>query len=335
MGIRKKTGLALLMLLMLLAAAGCDNKNGADAPATAADTTGETETTEDSDMTGAADSTIDRSKLRVGSEVSSAYVDPATITQIPEEQVKAKGYEYDYDSLTYELVWSDEFDYEGLPDETRWGYDTGAGGWGNAELQYYTAGDNAEVHDGVLTITARKEQKNLAEYTSTRLVSRGKGDWLYGKFEIRAKMPTGKGTWPAIWMLPTDWKYGDWPASGEIDIMEHVGYNQDTVHGSIHTMSYYHSIGTQKTATTHVDGVSDDFHVYCLEWLPDKIIISVDGEVYFTYQPTKYKSTPTYKEWPFDKRFHLLINIAVGGYWGGAQGVDEDIWPQTMEVDYV
>ena len=292
--------------------------------------TGENGTNEDNAMNNE-----DKSKYRVGSEVSDAYVDPSTVTTIPEDQIKAKGYEYDYDSLTYELVWSDEFDYEGRPDDTKWDYDTGASGWGNHELQYYTRGDNAEVKDGILTLTARKEKKEGAEYTSTRLVSRGKGDWLYGKFEIRAKLPYGKGTWPAIWMLSTDWKYGSWPDSGEIDIMEHVGYDQDVVHYSIHTLSYYHSIGTQKTATSKVTGASEDFHVYGLEWLPDKLIFTVDGEVTFTYDPLKYKSSPTYKEWPFDKRFHLLLNIAVGGDWGGQRGVDDDIWPQTMEVDYV
>ena len=278
---------------------------------------------------------VDDSKWHVGNNVSDAYVDPAKVTQVPEDQVKAKGYEYDYDSLTYDLVWSDEFDYEGKPDPTKWGYDTGAGGWGNHELQNYTSGDNAEVKDGLLIITARKEKSGNAEYTSARLVTRGKGDWLYGKIVVRAKLPKGLGTWPAIWMLPTDWKYGSWPKSGEIDIMEHVGYDQDNIHYSIHTESYYHSIGTQKTSTTKWAGVSEEFHEYAIEWLPDKIIFYTDDKVTYTYQPTKYKSTPTYKEWPFDKRFHLLLNIAVGGDWGGQRGVAEDIWPQTMEVDYV
>ncbi|MDE7299845.1 MAG: glycoside hydrolase family 16 protein, partial [Lachnospiraceae bacterium] len=245
------------------------------------------------------------------------------------------GFEYDYDSLTYELVWSDEFDYEGAPDEEKWGYDIGGSGWGNHELQNYTEGENFTVADGVMTIEARKESLGGMDYTSTRLVSRGKGDWLYGKFEICAKLPTGKGTWPAIWMLPTDWAYGDWPASGEIDIMEHVGYDQDMIHATVHTKSYNHSIGTQKSASRRVKGVSEEFHVYTLEWLPDKIIMSMDGEEYFTFEPTRYKSTPTSDEWPFDKRMHLLINLAVGGDWGGARGVDESIFPQQLVIDYV
>ena len=341
MRIIKKAVCIILAITLILSVTACRQTTSPDTPGDqqvsdghGADESGNTSedksTNEDNDMNNE-----DKSKYRVGSEVSDAYVDPSTVNTVPEDQIKAKGYEYDYDSLTYELVWADEFDYEGRPDETKWDYDTGASGWGNHELQYYTRGDNAEVKDGILTLTARKEQKGNAEYTSTRLVSRGKGDWLYGKFEIRAKLPYGKGTWPAIWMLSTDWQYGGWPNSGEIDIMEHVGYDQDVIHYSIHTLSYYHSIGTQKTATSKEKDVSDEFHVYGLEWLPDKMIFTVDGEKKYTYEPTKYKSNPTWKEWPFDKRFHLLLNIAVGGDWGGQRGVDEDIWPQTMEVDYV
>lgn len=267
-----------------------------------------------------------------GTVVSDAYVDP---NKKEVYDVKAKDYEYDYDSLIYELVWGDEFDYEGLPDETKWDYDVGGSGWGNNELQYYTNDSNAYVSGGFLTIEARKEELNGKDYTSARLVTRNKGDFLYGKFEIRAKLPEGVGTWPAIWMLPTDWEYGSWPASGEIDIMEHVGYNQDTVHASIHTKSYNHSINTQKTATKYIEGVSDEFHVYTVEWLPDVIYGYIDDELYFTFDPLKYKSLPSSSEWPFDKRMHLLLNIAIGGGWGGVKGVDDDIFPQTMIVDYV
>lgn len=275
------------------------------------------------------------SGYRTGKKVSDAYVDPKKVQEVKEEDIRAMGFAYDYDNLTYELVWSDEFDYEGLPDEAKWDYDVGGHGWGNNELQYYTKGENAYVKDGHLIIEARKEAKEGMDYTSARLVTRGKGDWLYGKIEVRAKLPSGLGTWPAIWMLPTDWEYGSWPASGEIDIMEHVGYNQDTIHASIHTASYYHSIGTQKTATKYVKGVSDDFHVYSVEWLPDKIMAYIDGELYFNFDPKDYKKIPTYKEWPFDKKFHLLLNIAVGGNWGGAKGMDDSIYPVQMVVDYV
>lgn len=275
------------------------------------------------------------SNYRTGTKVSDAYVNPDAIDQPAPEEIKAKGYEYDYDSLTYDLVWSDEFDYEGLPDETKWGYDVGGSGWGNNELQYYTDDSNAYVKDGNLVIEARKEEKDGRDYTSARMITKGKGDWLYGKIEVRAKLPDGLGTWPAIWMLPTDWEYGSWPASGEIDIMEHVGYDQDKIHATIHTQSYYFKINTQKSATKYIKGVSEDFHVYSIEWLPDKILAFIDGEEYFSFEPTKFKPDPTYKEWPFDKRMHLLLNIAIGGDWGGAKGVDENIFPKQMVVDYV
>ncbi|MDF2951820.1 MAG: laminarinase, glycosyl hydrolase family 16 er [Anaerocolumna sp.] len=274
-------------------------------------------------------------KYRVGSAISDAYVNPDTIVEVAEVDIRAKGFVYDYDTLTYDLVWSDEFDYEGAPDETKWSYDVGGHGWGNNELQYYTNGDNATVENGNLVIEARKEEQEGKEYTSSRLVTKGKGDWLYGKIEVRAKLPSGVGTWPAIWMLPTDWVYGSWPASGEIDIMEHVGYRQNTIHASIHTKSYYHTIGTQKTATKYIETASEDFHVYTVEWLPDKIMAYIDDELYFTFEPVKYKPNPTTAEWPFDQKMHLLLNIAVGGNWGGANGVDESIYPVEMLVDYV
>ena len=231
------------------------------------------------------------------------------------------------------LVWADEFDYTGLPDPDKWGYDVGGGGWGNQELQYYTEDreENAYVDNGVLTITAIKEPFSGRGYTSARLVTRGQGDWLYGRFEIRAKLPTGRGTWPAIWMLPTDWEYGGWPASGEIDIMEHVGYDQNRIHGTVHTEAYNHQKGTQKSNTRVDSDVSTAFHTYVIEWYPDRIDWYIDEVKYFTFR----NENKTFAEWPFDKRFHLLLNIAVGGAWGGAEGVDENIWPQTMEIDFV
>ncbi|BCJ99338.1 glycoside hydrolase family 16 protein [Anaerocolumna chitinilytica] len=271
----------------------------------------------------------------VGSMASDAYVNPETAKEEENYEVKAKGYNYDENSLDYKLVWSDEFDKDGAPDEEKWGYDIGGSGWGNNELQYYTQEDNAWVKDGKLIIEARKEEKEGMKYTSARMVTKNKADWLYGKIEVCAKLPQGIGTWPAIWMLPTDWEYGSWPASGEIDIMEHVGYNQDTIHASVHTQSYNHTINTQKTATKYLKGVSEDFHIYTLIWLPDKIEIQMDGDTYFTFMPADYKENPSYKEWPFDKKMHLLLNIAVGGNWGGVKGVDTSIFPQRMEVDYV
>ncbi len=228
--------------------------------------------------------------------------------------------------------WSDEFDYTGLPNSTKWNYDIGGSGWGNNELQYYTDNiKNVEVANGVLTITARKELMGTRDYTSTRLISKNKGDFLYGRIEVKAKLPTGKGTWPAIWMLPTDGAYGGWPKSGEIDIMEHVGYDQDKVHISVHTEAYNHSINTQRSGSKMVYGSSTDFHIYRVDWTPKAIIGFIDGEQLFQFVNEERGSAV----WPFDKRFHLLINVAFGGNWGAAQGIDPSVLPQKLEVDYV
>ncbi|GGH13088.1 glycosyl hydrolase family protein [Sphingobacterium alkalisoli] len=231
--------------------------------------------------------------------------------------------------------WADEFNYTGLPDSTKWSYDVGSkhNGWGNSELQYYTDANlnNVLVSNGTLKITALKEKMEDMDYTSARLVSRHKGDFLYGRFEARAKVPRGRGTWPAIWMLPTEWKYGGWPNSGEIDILEHVGYDQDVVHISVHTKAYHHSIHTQKTATKKIEAASDDFHLYRIDWTPDHIKGFVDDIEIFHFSNEK----KTFKEWPFDQNFHWLLNLAVGGFWGGQKGIDSSIFPAILEIDYV
>ncbi|MDB5012031.1 MAG: glycoside hydrolase family 16 [Daejeonella sp.] len=229
-------------------------------------------------------------------------------------------------------LWSDEFDYAGAPDPLKWGYDIGGSGWGNNELQYYTNSiKNASVADGKLTIAALKESFGGRQYTSARLISKGKGDFLYGKIEVMAKLPSAKGTWPAIWMLPTDWEYGDWPKSGEMDIMEHVGYDPNNIHVTMHTEAYYFKINTQKSATRMVSNVSTEFHKYSIEWSPKGISGLIDDDQMFYFA----NENGNYSVWPFDKRFHLLLNIAFGGDWGGAQGIDDSNFPQKMEIDYV
>jgi beta-glucanase (GH16 family) len=230
------------------------------------------------------------------------------------------------------LVWSDEFNYTGLPDSTKWGYDIGGHGWGNQELEFYTGKrpENARVENGNLVIEARKETWQGMNFTSARLVTKGKAEWQYRKIEVRAKLPKGRGTWPAIWMLGATTPL-KWPDDGEIDIMEHVGFHQGYIHGSIHCKKYYHSIGTQKSDTIQVPDCSENFHVYAMEWNKDSINVSVDGNVYFSFA----NEHSGYDAWPFDNKMYLLLNIAVGGGWGGQQGVDETIWPQRMEVDYV
>lgn len=230
------------------------------------------------------------------------------------------------------MVWSDEFNYSGLPDSTKWGYEVGGHGWGNQELQFYTARrpENARVENGILVIEARRENWEGSAFTSARLVTRDKAEWQYGRIEVKARVPSGLGTWPAIWMLAaTDTLV--WPDDGEIDIMEHVGHNQGFVHGTIHCKKYYHSIGTQKTDTIYVPDVSDNFHVYAVNWDKDSIRVSMDDSTYFRFGNER----TGYDAWPFDNKFFLLLNIAVGGSWGGQKGVDSTIYPRRLEVDYV
>lgn len=236
---------------------------------------------------------------------------------------------------TYQLVWSDEFDYKGLPDPKKWSFETGGHGWGNNELQYYKSGtDNAMVDNGKLYIFAKDDGFDGKPYTSARINSTGDGHWTYGKFVVRAKLPKGKGTWPAIWMLPTDWTLGNkgWPDNGEIDIMEHVGYDPNVIHGSTHCLAYYFKINTQKTASKTIPTAMTDFHDYAIEWTENKIDFLIDDVKYFTVNK---EEGATWEKWPFFKRFHFILNIAIGGDWGGARGIDPSIFPATMEIDYV
>ncbi|MBU2708140.1 RICIN domain-containing protein [Zooshikella marina] len=232
------------------------------------------------------------------------------------------------------LVWHDEFNYQGKPDPSKWGYDTGGSGWGNNELQHYTDRlENARVNGSRLIIEAKKENFHGNKYTSARLVTRGKGDWTYGRIEVKAKLPAGRGTWPAIWMLPTDWKHGGWPNSGEIDIMEYVGYEPNVVHGAIHTELRNHMRGNNFMVHAKHDQVEEAEQVYAIEWNKNKIDFFINNHKYGTYQ----NNGKGVGYWPFNERFHLILNIAFGGNWGGAKGIDDSIFnrPVTMEVDYV
>src|SRR5688500_18417787 len=232
----------------------------------------------------------------------------------------------------WKLVWSDDFTYSGLPDSTKWNYDVGGHGWGNNELKFYTKNrsENARVEKGYLIIEARKEPWEGKNYTSARLITKGKGDWQYGKIEARARIPKGVGTWPAIWMLASTTPL-KWPDDGEIDIMEHVGYDQGQIHGSVHTKKYNHVLGTHKTGIINVPDCSEKFHVYSVDWDASSVKVAVDSTVYFTFA----NEQSGYASWPFDNPMYLLMNIAIGGNWGGQKGVDTTIWPVRMEVDYV
>ncbi len=239
--------------------------------------------------------------------------------------------EYSFDTTA--AVWSDEFDNTGLPDATKWGYDVGGSGWGNNELQYYSSDKNAEVKNGKLIIEARKEEREGKNYTSARLVTKNKGDFTYGRLEVKAKLPSGRGSWPAIWMLATNQTYSNvyWPDNGEIDVMEHVGYDPGVVHFSIHCKEYNWPKNTQRTSKMTVPTAMSDFHVYRMDWTPRTIKGYIDGKSHFEFT----NDNQGWTSWPFDQKFHLLLNIAVGGNWGGAQGVDDSIFPQRMEIDYV
>lgn len=241
---------------------------------------------------------------------------------------------YDYNSLDYQLVWADEFDGNTI-DTTVWTHEIGGDGWGNNELQYYTdSQSNSFVTNGSLFIKLRKETYQANSYTSARLVTKGNVDFKYGKVEMSAKLPVGKGTWPAFWMMPTNSYYGTWPNSGEIDIMEHVGYDLGVVHHSIHTELFNHQLNTQKGGSSTVENVDTEFHKYSLEWLPDRLIYSVDDEEIYTYDVNQFDCVKK-GHWPFDKDFFVILNLAFGGFWGAAQGIDPNLTEATYEIDYV
>jgi beta-glucanase (GH16 family) len=233
----------------------------------------------------------------------------------------------------YELVWADEFDKGIQPDTSRWCYNVGGHGWGNKECQTYTdqRPENARLENGLLIIEARKETINGKKYTSARLVTKGKGEWTYGKVEVKAKLPKGRGTWPAIWMLPVNNTFGRWPKSGEVDIMEHVGFDPGKIHENIHTETFNHKAGTQKGKKITMPDVQDAFHLYSIEWTTEKIDFLIDNNIYFSFR----NDHTNYSTWPFDQSFYLILNVAVGGTWGGQHGVDDSIFPQQLLVDYV
>jgi beta-glucanase (GH16 family) len=234
-------------------------------------------------------------------------------------------------STGWTLVWRDEFDGTGLPDATRWGYEVGY--VRNSESQYYTQGrlENARQENGQLILEARRDGWNGHAITSASIITKGKKSFLYGRIEVRAKLPTGKGTWPAFWMLGTDIDQVGWPACGEIDIMEYVGFNPTTIHGTVHTPFYYHgSAAGPRGGNTQASSPWLDYHLYAIEWFPDRIDFFVDSVKYFTFF-----NEGTSAKWPFSKPHYLLLNLAIGGSWGGQQGVDLSLFPHRVYVDYV
>jgi beta-glucanase (GH16 family) len=249
----------------------------------------------------------------------------------------------------WKLAWSDEFDRDGLPDPAKWSYEEGF--VRNRELQYYTTGraENARVEKGYLIIEARKErfpnarfqagaperrwqqQREYADYTSASLTTRGRAAWTYGRIEVRAKMPAGRGTWPAIWTLGTNISEVGWPACGEIDILEYVGHEPGVVHANVHTRGYNHTRGNGRGSRLTLPDAEKTFHVYALEWTPQTLAFFADDHRYFTLE----NDGTGVDAWPFGAPQYLILNLAIGGAWGGQRGIDESIFPQRLTVDYV
>lgn len=237
----------------------------------------------------------------------------------------------------WKLKWSDEFEGSGLPDSTKWSYNIGNWGWGNNELQYYTLADtqNAQLKDGYLHIRAQKDAQG--KWTSARLTTQGKTAFKYGRIEFRAMIPNGRGTWSAGWLLGDAYKDEiSWPYCGEIDVLESVGFEFDSSrkhginHASCHTRAYYFKQGNQITGQTPVSHMSDSFHIYAVEWYPDGIYAHVDGRHYYTYDKTANE-----QEWPFHQAQNIILNLAIGGGWGGAKGIDPEMSTQQLLLDYV
>ena len=234
------------------------------------------------------------------------------------------------------LAWRDEFNGRTL-NPGKWKNDTAFNkkGWFNKEKQYYSAGQNLRVAGGRMVMEARHETPSAApdwggqNYTSARIFSTGPG-WTYGFYEARAKLPCARGTWPAIWMLPTTMK--KWPDDGEIDIMEQVGAEPNMIYATLHTGRYNHTLGTQRGAHRALPTSCSAFHRYQLDWQQDSITIGVDDEALLRVTKSATDGKP---EWPFDHPFQMILNVAVGGSWAGAKGIDDGAMPQRMEIDYV
>jgi beta-glucanase (GH16 family) len=225
------------------------------------------------------------------------------------------------------LIWSDEFNINGAPDSTNWNYDLGNGedGWGNQESEFYTRqSENVKVENGSLIINATKKN---GQWTSARIKTQSKKNFTYGKIVFRAKLPVGKGTWPALWMLSENIKTVGWPACGEIDIMEHVGRNPGVVQSAMHTQAMHGE--TLNKGSVNVSTFNTEFHNYEALWLKDKIEFSVDGKVYYTFIP----KNNSIEEWPFNSPCFIIINMAMGGGLGGA--IDPSLAQAKLEVDYV
>lgn len=230
------------------------------------------------------------------------------------------------------LVWSDEFNIDGRPSVEKWNFERGL--VRNQEKQFYTnRSENVRVENGNLIIQAHKKiEADTVIYTSASLTTLNKKSWTYGRFEVRAKIPTGVGAWPAIWFLGENIDKTNWPLCGEIDLLENVGFDPEIIHANVHTQAYNHRLKTNKGNTIKIEKPYEDFHIYTLDWTEKRIEFYVDNKLYFTFENDKKGNIET---WPFSQPFYLLINLAVGGSWGGEKGIDDSIFPLTYEIDYV
>jgi beta-glucanase (GH16 family) len=243
------------------------------------------------------------------------------------------------DSKKYQLVWSDEFNTDGLPNEKFWNFQTGGDGGGNDEKQFYTKSiENSFIKDGKLHIVALKKDMKNCHYTSARLTTYKRFSMQYGKVEVMAKLPAGKGNWPAIWMLPNSIQekgksYEGWPLCGEIDIMEMVGKDPDQIHVSLHSELYNHIKKTQVTHFDKIQNATTEFHKYGIEWTEKFIQFYIDDKLFYQASKGENGHVSTNEGWPFDKPYFLILNLAVGGFWGG--DIDDAIFPNDFQIDYV
>ncbi len=236
-----------------------------------------------------------------------------------------------YVAADWQPRWADEFDTHGLPDPGKWDYEEGR--VRNNEDQYYVRDrrENARVEDGRLVITARQEPWKGATVTSACLITLGKFTFRYGKLEISARLPKGRGTWPALWLMGANYEKVGWPRCGEIDLMEFVGFMPDVAHFTVHTEAFNHARQNQQGTTLTVKNLSDEYHRYGLLWTPEEIVWFFDGEPVFRYANAHEGEA----QWPFDHPVYLLMNLAIGGTWGGREGVDPGILPSEFLIDYV
>jgi beta-glucanase (GH16 family) len=267
----------------------------------------------------------------------SVNIDWIKFSLLKKHQSSPKTMTQKMDGSEWRIVWADEFEGTEI-DSKKWTYDIGNWGWGNGEEQYYTENrkENARIEDGNLIMEARRNDMGKS-WTSARLTTRGKTSFLYGKIEFRAKVPFNKGNWSAGWLLGDD--YIDelsWPYCGEIDILESVGYEMDDetgngiAHASTHSRAGYFKLGNQPTNTIALKNMSNKYHIYAVEWTPDKIRVLVDDNHYFTYL-----NIDTMSSWPFNKPQNIILNLTIGGGWGGYYGIDKNTNSQKMVIDYV